>query len=165
MKQIKELRLERRKKFIVIMSLVCVLFLLMVLGLRRMHKQELPRDFKSKYEFNSGVTTHEKTYASTPAIYFPESIRQEGNYVINNSTGYQLCVGTREEGFLFLGQGEHKISGKLLVFFVIKPETEETISCKGEFVICRENDEKGFRYTLNGNQNKIKNISFGEKIL
>ena len=165
MKQIKELRLERGKKFIVILCSVCVLFLLMVLGLRRMYKQELPRDFKSKYEFNSGVTTHERTYASTPAIYFPENIRQEGDYVINNSTGYQICVGTREEGFLFLGQGEHKISGKLLVFFVIKPETEEAISCKGEFVICRENDEKGFQYILNGNQNKIKKISYSEKIL
>ena len=51
------------------------------------------------------------------------------------------------------------------MFFVIKPETEETISYKGELVICRENDKKGFRYTLSGNQNKIKKILFSEKIL
>lgn len=154
MKQIKELRLEKGKKYIVILSSVCTLFLLTVFGLRRMYKQELPRDFKSKYEFNSGVTTHEKTYVSTPAIYFPESIRQEGDYVISNETGYRVCVATPEDGFLFLGQGIYQITGKPLVFFIVQPQGKENVMFKGELGICERNKKTGFKYYITGNERK-----------
>ena len=83
MKQI-GLRLNKGQKLVTIIGSVCILFGLIILGLRKINKQDFPHDLKLEYEFNSGVTTHEKTYASTPAIYFPESIRQKGDYVINN---------------------------------------------------------------------------------
>lgn len=141
MKQ-KELRLEEGKKLITILSSVCILFVLIILGLRKIHRQEVPHDLKMEYEFSSGVTTHERTYASMPAIYFPESVRKEGDYVINNDTGYQVCVATPEEGFLFLGQGRYEITGKPLVFFVIQPREEESVNYKGEFGIYERNEKK-----------------------
>ena len=95
MKQ-KKLRMKEGRKLVTILSSVCILFILIILGLRKIHRQELPHDLKTEYDFNSGVTTHEKTYESTPTIYFPESMRQKGDYEINNKTGYQICVATPE---------------------------------------------------------------------
>ena len=126
MKQ-KELRQNKGKKLVTIIGSACILLGLILLGLRKIHRQELPRDLKTEYEFNSGVTTHEKTYESTPTIYFPESMRQKGDYEINNITRYQVCVATPEEGFLFLEQGTYQITGTPLVFFIVKPEGKEAV--------------------------------------
>ena len=71
----KKLRMKEGRKLVTILSSVCILFILIILGLRKINKQDFPYDLKSEYEFNSGVTTHEKTYESTPTIYFPESMR------------------------------------------------------------------------------------------
>ena len=159
MKQ-KELRLEEGKKLITILSSVCILFVLIISGLRKIHRQELPYDLKREYEFSSGVTTHERTYASTQAIYFPESIRKEGDYVINNDTGYQVCVATPEEGFLFLEQGKYEITGKPLVFFVLQPQGKEKAAYKGEFCILERNEKEVYKYCIAGSERKIKKVKF-----
>lgn len=160
MRQIKELRLKKGKKFIVILSSAAALFLLIILGFKKIHKQELPHDLKLEYEFNSGVTTHKRTYASTQAIFFPESIRKEGDYIINNDTGYQVCVATPEEGFLFLGQGQYEMTGKPLVFFVIQPKEEENANYKGEFGIYERNEKEEYKYCITGNERKIEKVKF-----
>ena len=159
MKQ-KKLRLEEGKKLITILSSVCILFVLIILGLRKIQRQEFPHDLKTEYEFSSGVTTHERTYASTPAIYFPESVRKEGEYVINNDTGYQVCVATPEEGFLFLGQGKYEITGKPLVFFVLQPQGKENVKYKGEFAISEKHEKEGYKYCIVGSERKIKKVKF-----
>lgn len=164
MKQ-KELRLEEGKKLITILSSVCILFILIILGLRKIYRQEIPHDLKTEYEFNSGVTTHEKTYESTPAIYFPESIRQKGDYVIDNKTGYQICVATPEEGFLFLEQGLYQITGTPLVFFFVKPEGNEKKIYRGEVGICKKDEKTGFKYCVTGNGEKIKKMRFYTEII
>ena len=60
MKQI-GLRLNKGQKLVTIIGSACILLGLILLGLRKIHRQEVPRDLKTEYEFNSGVTTHEKT--------------------------------------------------------------------------------------------------------
>lgn len=156
----KELRMEKGKKLVTILSSVCILFVLIILGLRKMHRQEIPHDLKTEYDFNSGVTTHEKTYESTPTIYFPDSIRQKGDYVINNKTGYQICVATSEEGFLFLEQGVYQIKGTPLVFFIVKPRENENKIYRGEFSICKRDEKVDFKYHIIGNGRKIKKMRF-----
>ena len=159
MKQ-KELGQNKGKKLVTIIGSACILFGLIILGVKKIQRQELPHDLKTEYEFSSGVTTYERTYASTPAIYFPESIRKEGDYVINNDTGYQVCVATPEEGFLFLEQGQYEITGKPLVFFVLQPQGKENVKYKGEFAISKKHEKEGHKYYITGDERKIKKIKF-----
>lgn len=164
MKQ-KELRQDKGKKLVTIIGSACILFGLIILGLRKIHRQELPHDLKTEYDFNSGVTTHEKTYESTPTIYFPESIRQKGDYVITNKTGYQMCVATPEDGFLFLEQGVYQITGTPLVFFIVKPQGKDSKMYRGELSICKRDEKTGFKYCIVGNGEKIKKMRFYTEII
>lgn len=164
MKQ-KESGQNKGKKLVTIIGSACILLGLILLGLKKIHRQEVPRDLKTEYEFNSGVTTHEKTYESTPTIYFPESMRQKGDYEINNKTGYQICVATPEEGFLFLEQGTYQIIGTPLVFFIVKPEGNEKKTYRGEVSICKKDEKTGFKYCIAGNGEKIKKMRFYTEII
>ena len=152
MERVKNLKC-RRSLFI-----ICMLVVVMICGLLIIQEKYIPFNLKTEYKFNRGVTQEDVTHISTPAVFFPESIRKEGEFVIENDTGYQICIATPEDGFLFLEQGEHRITGKPLVFFIVQPKEE--VHCKGELKIYESGERIGFKYRIMGNQEGIENMKF-----
>lgn len=131
---------------------------LMVCGIRELNWCCFLYKLKTEYKFESGITLEDKTYISTHPVFFPERIREQGKYVIKNTTGYQICVAMPEDGFLFIEQGEYRIEGKPLVFFVVQPDTAKDIYFEGDLIVCKENTTKGISYFMKGNRNKISEI-------
>lgn len=157
MERVKNLKYER------VVFMVCILVVVMIFGLLIIQEKFIPFNLKTEYKFNRGVTMEDVIHISTPAVFFPESIRKEGEFVIKNDTGYQICVATPQDGFLFLEQGEHRITGKPLVFFIVQPKEE--VHCEGEFKIYESGGKIGFKYCIMGNQEEIGNIKFAAEIV
>lgn len=157
MERVKNLKC-RRSLFI-----ICMLVVVMICGLLIIQEKYIPFNLKTEYKFNSGVTMEDVTHISTPAVYFPESIRKEGEFIIKNDTGYQICIATPQDGFLFLEQGEHRIMGKPLVFFIVQPKEE--LHCEGEFKIYESGGKIGFKYCIMGNQEEIGKMKFAAEIV
>lgn len=132
---------------------------LLVCGDWWMVKQYIPYGMKTEYNFNGGVDIEKQIHVTTQPIFFPDILRHDGVFAIENDTGYQICVATAEEGFLFFEQGEFIIHGKPLVFFVVKPEAEENTDYNGQVTI-RENADIGFVYSIQGNPDMIKEVSY-----
>lgn len=157
MERVKKLKCRR------LLFIVCMLVVVMICGLLIIQEKFIPFSLKTEYKFNSGVMTEIVTHISTPPVYFPESIRKEGEFIIKNDTGYQICIATPKDGFLFLEQGEHRITGKPLVFFVVQPKEE--VHCKGELKIYESGEKIGFKYCIMGNQEEIENMKFAVEIV
>lgn len=99
MKRIKELRLENGKKLIVILSSACMLFILIILGLRKIHRQELPHDFpkgESKIKEYKVVEKEPETDNSYRLLKIPQIIAEEIEIKISALLGHASVTTTFE---------------------------------------------------------------------
>jgi len=94
------------------------------------------------YEFCSAVNTGEDVVTTTDYISVPVYMCEEGEIEVNNSTGYEIFLDTRENGFQRVGQENFTMKITPVCLFVIRPETEDPVNRGGDFTIKNEKGEK-----------------------
>ena len=94
------------------------------------------------YEFCSAVNTGEDVVTTTEYISVPAYMCEEGKIEVNNSTGYEIVLATRENGFQRVGQENFTMKITPVCLFVIKPETENPVNMGGDFKIKNEKGEE-----------------------
>lgn len=146
-------------KKVMIRLFTCVVLVSIYFNIKESKQSYVLNEIETEYKFESGITIADKTYVSTHCISFPEGIRKKGKYEIKNNTGYQVCLATLEEGFLFLEQGKYQITGKPVAFFVIQPDFEKGTYFEGELVISKKNALRKISYIMKGNQTQISEIT------
>lgn len=112
---------------------------------------------EQRYSFTSSVNQKGNEFVTTEAIVLPKAFWQKNEYMINNATGYDVCIFTQENGCQTIGQGETVIDGTPTTFFVVKPEDSNDKYKEGQLSISSENGEKEI-IDIRGNNEEIAKV-------
>lgn len=116
------------------------------------------------YKFCSAVHLEENVVTTTSDISIPYYMYEKGKTEVNNSTGYEICLFTRENGFQRVNQENFTMEITPVNLFVIEPESEKFVSAGGDFTIKNEKGEE-IIYHIKGDHDSITvscNKSFGK---
>lgn len=106
------------------------------------------------YKFSCVVNTEDNAFATTDYISVPDYMCEEGKTEVNNSTGYDIILATRENGFQIVDQGNFTEEITPVCLFVIEPEAWKSVSASGDFTIKNEKGEE-ITYHIKGDNDSI----------
>ena len=106
------------------------------------------------YKFSCVVNTEDNAFATTDYISVPDYMCEEGKTEVNNSTGYDIILATRENGFQIVDQENFTEEITPVCLFVKEPEAGKAVSASGDFTIKNEKGEE-ITYHIKGDNESI----------
>ena len=119
--------------------LCSILFSVLVIAIAE--RYFYPQELKGVYNLDSGYNVNGAITPSTEAVLFPDYLCYDGEFLCENETGYDICIFTSTSGFHILNQGMHRINGRPIAFFIVKPSANNQEGFGGWFII-HEKDKR-----------------------
>ena len=144
--------MSRKKEILKYVFIVCIGLLLEILVCTMYLKVRSLQP--TTYKFSCVVNTEDNAFVTTDYISVPYYMCEAGKTEVNNSTGYDIILFTRETEFQIVGQENFTEEITPVSLFVIEPESGKSVSASGDFTIKNEKGEE-ITYHIKGDDESI----------